>query len=717
MSRLNAFASHLGKALAVVLIVVSFAVGYWVGAPAQKESASPQPTTRKAGPQMWTCSMHPQVRQPKPGQCPICAMDLIPVEDEGGPDQLARTLHLSPRARKLAQIQTSLVERKFVEAEVRMVGKVELDETRVGSITAWVPGRIDRLYVDYTGVAVRKGDEMVYLYSPDLLAAQEELIQAIQAAKELKKSDLERLRDSATRNVSAAREKLRLLGLTDEQVEKIEQRSSPSDHLTIHAPMSGIVVEKEAVEGMYVQTGTRIYTVADLSQVWVLLDAYESDLMWVRYGQEVTFETEAYPGMVFKGRIVFIDPVLDPKSRAVDVRVNVPNPEGRLKPGMLVRGVVRAKVASEGKVMDPDLAGKWISPRHPEIVKDEPGTCDICGIPLVPAESLGYVAVDPNQAQPPLVLPASAPLITGKRAVVYVALPDKPGHYQGREIVLGPRAGDHYIVKDGLKEDERVVTHGNFKIDSALQIQAKPSMMNPPEEKTEGKQPTTQAKPQTKCPVMGGDIDKAVFVDHEGKRIYFCCPPCIETFKANPEKYLAKLAKEGVRLEEAPAPDVPPHVRRQLGAVLDTYLACHHALSKDDLKTAQKAAGRLNDAFERVDPSSLSGPVEALWTKMTKGLAETITRLHDAKDIEVCRRAFASLSDAMIRLTHLFGTGGTGPLYVIHCPMAFDNRGADWLQRTKDVANPYFGASMFKCGEVTRTIRPTTTTATAPSAD
>ncbi len=716
MSRLGAIPSHIGKALAVVLIAAAFAAGYWIGAPAKQPSTSAtQPATAKAEAQTWTCSMHPQVRQPEPGPCPICAMDLIPVEDQGGGEGLARTLHLSPRAEKLAQIRTSPVERRFAEAEIRMVGKVELDETRVKHITAWVPGRIDRLYVDYTGVAVREGDEMVYLYSPDLLAAQEELIQAVQAAKDLRKSELDRLRDSAARNIQAAREKLHLLGLTKDQVAHIEKQSAPSEHLTIQAPMSGIVVDKNAVEGMYVQTGTRIYTVAELSQVWVLLDAYESDLMWVRYGQEVTFETEAYPGMLFGGRIVFIDPVLDPKTRAVDVRVNVPNPEGRLKPGMLVRGLVRAKVASEGKVMDPDLAGKWISPRHPEIVKDAPGKCDICGIPLVPAESLGYVSVDPNQAEAPLVIPASAPLITGKRAVVYVALPDKPGHYQGREIALGPRAGDHYIVKDGLEEGERVVTHGNFNIDSALQIQAKPSMMNPPEE--EQADPTTGPGPQKHCPIMGGEIDRDVYVDHEGKRIYFCCPPCIETFKAEPEKYLKKLAKENVVLEDAPAPDVPPQFRRQLGTVLDDYFACSQALSKDDLASAKDAAGRLEDALKKVDDSLLAERDRAMWNKLAKDLAQTTAQTRQAEHIEACRTEFAPLSDTMIRTVRLFGTGGQKPLHVIHCPMAFDDRGADWLQPTKDVANPYFGKTMFKCGEVTQTIRPATTTASAPSSE
>jgi Cu(I)/Ag(I) efflux system membrane fusion protein len=270
---------------------------------------------------------------------------------------------------------------------------------------------------------------------------------------------------------------LRLWGLTPSQIKKLERQKKPSDHITIYAPMRGTVIHKDAVEGMYVDTGTRIYTIADLARVWVKLDAYEADIIWVRYGQEVELMTEAYPGERFTGRIAFIDPILNTKTRTVAVRVNVDNKDGKLKPGMFVRAVVHSKVAKGGKVMDPGLAGKWISPMHPEIIKDKAGTCDICGMPLMRAEDLGYVKGEPREA--PLVIPATAPLITGKRAVVYVQMPDHETLFEGREIVLGPRAGDYYLVQTGLQEGELVVVNGNFKIDSAMQIQAKPSMMNP----------------------------------------------------------------------------------------------------------------------------------------------------------------------------------------------------------------------------------------------
>ncbi|MCG2659565.1 MAG: efflux RND transporter periplasmic adaptor subunit, partial [Kiritimatiellae bacterium] len=429
--------------------------------------------------EIWTCSMHPQFKLPKAGKCPICGMDLIPL-DMGKDDMGAglRELSVSKNAAARMEIQTAPVQRKFVSAEVRMVGKVDYDETRVSYITAWVPGRLDRLFVDYTGVPVKKGDHMVYLYSPELLGAQEELLQAVKAVKELEKSDVTVVRKTTEATVEAVREKLRLWGLTPEQIKKIEQRGKADDHMTIYSPVGGIVIHKNAKEGMYVQTGSRIYTIADLSGVWVLLDAYESDLVWLRYGQAVEFTAESYPGEVFKGTIAFIDPVLNQATRTVNVRVNVANPELKLKPGMFLRAVARANVASSGKVMDPDLAGKWICPMHPEVVHDSEGTCEVCGMPLVRTESLGYVGKKPTPADAPLVIPATAPLITGTRAIVYVSVPgkDRPT-YEGREILLGPRAGDYYLVRRGLQEGDQVVTRGNFKLDAELQIRAKPSMM------------------------------------------------------------------------------------------------------------------------------------------------------------------------------------------------------------------------------------------------
>ena len=449
----------------VLVIIIAFILGYIVSSLTHKPSSGPEDkySGKQAVSQKWTCSMHPEIIRDKPGRCPKCGMDLIPLTISSAAEIGPRELVISEEAAKLMEIATSVVRRKFVTNEIRMVGKIDYDETRVKNITAYVPGRIDRLYVDFTGITVNKGDHMVYLYSPELISAQRELL--LPSLKE------------------AAREKLRLLGLDAKQIENIETSGKTQTHITINSPMGGIVIHKNATEGMYVDTGTPIYTVADLSRLWVKLDAYESDLLWIRYGQEVEFTTQAYPGQVFKGTISFIDPVLNDKTRTVKVRVNVDNSQGKLKPQMFVRAIVRSKIAAGGRVMAAELAGKWICPMHPDVVKTQAGSCDICGMDLVTTESLGYVKADtPEKA--PLVIPVSAPLITGKRAVVYVQVPntEKPT-YEGREIVLGPRAGDYYIVESGLQEGEIVVTNGNFKIDSAMQIQAKPSMMNPQGEK------------------------------------------------------------------------------------------------------------------------------------------------------------------------------------------------------------------------------------------
>ncbi|MCA9396044.1 MAG: efflux RND transporter periplasmic adaptor subunit [Candidatus Omnitrophica bacterium] len=423
--------------------------------------------------------MHPQIQMSKPGKCPICGMNLIRVDAAiTGKKTSGNTLKLSSEEVKLAEIQTAEVKRQFVSAEIRMAGKVEYDETKIAYITSWTGGRIDRLYIDQTGIPVKKGDHLAYLYSPELIAAQEEYLQSLEGASNVKESHLDIIKSTSSTTVSNAREKLKLLGVTDEQIRELEVRGEASEHMTIFSNATGIVVKKEVQEGDYVKTGTRIYSIVDLSRVWVKLDAYEKDLEWLRYGQDVEFQAEAYPGKVFSGRISFIDPVLNETTRTVKVRVNVDNESGELKPGMFVRAAVKAKVAGTGKVIAPDLAGKWIGPMHPEILRDEPGDCPICGMPLVPVEDMGYLTAGDNGL--PIVIPVTSVLKTGKRAVVYVQVPDSEmPAFEGREVVLGPRAGSYYLVSSGIQVGERVVTNGNFKIDSALQIQAKPSMMSP----------------------------------------------------------------------------------------------------------------------------------------------------------------------------------------------------------------------------------------------
>ena len=262
--------------LVILLLVLGFA------APAFSQGHDH--SSHKSGSELWTCSMHPQIKLPEPGKCPICGMDLIPLStdsEDDGADSVS--LRLSPTAEKLAEISATEVKRMSVMKEVRMVGMLDYDETRLTHITAWVPGRLDRMFVDYTGIRVNKGDHMIELYSPELISAQEELIQGAKSLKRLGSAASSLVRRSTEQSYKAAREKLLLLGLNERQVKEIEARGKASDRVTIYAPTGGVVVERSATEGMYVQTGTRVYSIADLSTLWLHLDAYESDLPWLRW--------------------------------------------------------------------------------------------------------------------------------------------------------------------------------------------------------------------------------------------------------------------------------------------------------------------------------------------------------------------------------------------------------------------------------------------------
>lgn len=638
-----------------VTFVIACGIAYLVGL--NQGSKSTQTESSKEEATTWTCSMHPQVKLPKPGKCPICFMDLIPLKKDEGESSHPRELTMTPSAMALAEIQTTPVQRRFVTNSVRMVGKVDYDETKLAYITAWVPGRLDRLFIDYTGVTVRKGDHLVSMYSPDLVVAQRELIQAWSNYQRLGE---ERGDGLLLRTLKSTEEKIRLLGLTKEQIAEIKQRGTPSDHVTVYAPIGGVVIHKNANEGMYVQTGTRIYTIADLSQVWVFMDAYESDVPWLRYGQEVEFTTEAYPGEIFKGRVAFIDPVLNEKTRTVKVRVNVSNKDRRLKPGMFVRGIVKSRVAEGGLVIDDALAGKWVSPHHPEIVRDGPGKCPICGIDLVPSEELGFVKVDAG-ATPPLVIPASAPLLTGKRAVVYVKVPDKKQPtFQGREVMLGHRADGYYIVRHGLEEGEDVVTTGNFKIDSELQIAAKPSMMSPEGDAAGGGHH------------HHGGLKKAVGGDeHAGHQ-------------------MADI-------------EVPVAFRVALSPVYKAYLATSEALATDDLAKARQQVEDLLKAIKEMDPKSLDVDGRSRWKALSDKIAFASHETADAADKQVARRHFHDLSQAMQPLVQTFGHALEAPVYEFHCPMAFENKGATWLQAGSKTRNPYFGPAMLACGDTKTT--------------
>jgi Cu(I)/Ag(I) efflux system membrane fusion protein len=609
-----------GWGVILIVVVLAFGLGYLLRgigggsgpvsqgmlAGSENHHSSEEPSTAQA----WTCSMHPQIQLPDFGKCPICFMDLIPVTQGATEDSDAPVLELSPAAAALADIQTARVARQHLPVAVRLVGKVAYDETRFRAITARVAGRLDSLRVDFTGTEVRRGQSLAAVYSPELYAAQVELLSALQTAREVKEGGGTALQQTTDATVAAVRNRLRLWGLTPQQISAIEKRGAATEHLNITSPLGGTVVRKQAIEGSYVTEGTEIYAVADLSQVWVNLQAYEKDLVWIRVGQQVTFEVAALTGQTFQGRVAFIDPTLDVQSRTVRVRLDVDNQDRLLKPGMYVSAVISSPASEES---------------------------------------------------PPLVIPATAPLLTGKRAVVYVRLPDtERPTFAGREIQLGPRTGDHYVVKAGLSEGEEVVVKGNFKIDSELQIRALPSMMSP---------------------ATSGDGASPVA---SGARVS----------PAKPEKMVSStIPTDGVQ-----ALATPEMFQDRLGEILDNYLEIQTALAADDDARAAKAAAAAAGILAGVEGSCLDATAQASWASDREQLTATLADVRKAPDVASRRKAFLPLSTELWRILRTYGYRETEPVRWINCPMAFANAGADWIQRQASVANPYYGASMLRCG-------------------
>ncbi len=658
---------HTAAGIAVVAIVAALVIGYQIGKPAPEpssevvESGHDHGEAEPSEPQLYTCSMHPSVRLPDPdAKCPICFMDLIPVTDDGGEGSELRVT-MSESAAALSKIETAPVGRFFPTAEVRLYGKVTYDETSVARLTAYFPGRIERLFVNYLGVPVAQNDHMAEVYSPDLIAAFEEFRQA-KAASENSTATSDLVRSATRDTLSAAREKLRLVGITPEQITAVEDGSFDADRLTIFAPIGGVVTHLAVREGDYVQTGAPIATIADLSRLWLDMEAYESQLPMLRWGQRVTFTVEAHPGETFEGRISFIEPLVDERTRTAAVRVAVENPERRLKPGMFASAVVRTRVAADGAVISNELAGRWVSPMHPTVVKDGPGQCDICGMDMVPAESLGVVG-DSTSIEEPLVIPRSAVLFTGTRSVVYVEIPDaeKPT-YEGRAVVLGPRAGEFYIVRDGLNRNDSVVVNGAFRIDSAMQIAAKPSMMTP-----------------------GGGGGGNPHAAHGGM-------------------------PDGAMPEMPSRVPVPNSFVFALKPVYAAYLDAQEALAADDLGGFVQAAIDIKTALGFVEEAGLVGDPLAEWRRAAARL-----RVEDAiTSIDTARARFERMSEGVIALQRRFGHRGSETWNLAHCPMAFDNKGADWLQRGTQINNPYFGDQMLRCGDIREVFPPLDT---VPSAD
>lgn len=366
--------------------------------------------------EIWTCSMHPQIKMDKPGKCPICAMDLILLNQNSTAQMDSNAIHFTADAAALANVATSIVSRSKPAKEVRLYGKVQADERLLQNQVAHISGRIEKLFVGFTGEVVTKGQLLALIYSPELITAQQELLEA---AKE---------KQSQPAIYEAAIEKLRQWMLNDKQITQIEQSGQVKTKFEVYANTSGVVTTKKVNVGDYVSQGASLFDIANLSRVWVLFDAYESDLPFLNVGNTVNFSLQALPDKVFNSTIRFIDPVIDPVNRVAKVRVEIDNSGGKIKPEMFATGVVKANL---------------------------------------------------NAYKDKLVIPRSAVLWTGKRSVVYVKQSDSDElNFKMREIEIGPMLGNSYVVISGLEEGEEIVSDGTFSVDAAAQLEGKPSMMN-----------------------------------------------------------------------------------------------------------------------------------------------------------------------------------------------------------------------------------------------
>jgi Cu(I)/Ag(I) efflux system membrane fusion protein len=606
-------------------------IGYMIGS---RDSVHSKPENHSShgkasdDKKVWTCSMHPQIKLPKKGKCPICFMDLIPLKNNGTGEESDRVLKMTSASMKLAEIQTKKIERKESFINLELFGKVAEDTTRISDIAILADAEIRKLFVNYAGIPIKKGEHLAELYSPDVYTAGQDYLVALESNS----IDNELVESSVT--------KLKLLGVPQDYIDSIEKSRVVPETYTLKSPIDGFVKNQIGYQGMWVKKGQMLCRIIDLSSLWVNLDVYESDLAWIRYGQDVIIKAEAVYGHKFNGVVSYIPPELDNMTRTIKVRVNVDNSKNLLKPNMFISANLKAKISDTGYVTSSKLKGKWISPMHPEIIKDEAGECDVCGMNLVRAEELGFqFGTSGNE---PLLVPSSAVLITGKRAVVYVKLPTEEPLFEGREIEIGPKVNNSYVVLSGLKEGDRVVVKGGFKIDSALQIQAKPSMMS----------------------VQGGES--------------------LLNKKINESKISKILNSE---------------LKESLSDFMDYYFKIQSQLSSDQNEHISHHAKSMFDELEYADYSTLKKNELEAWKNIENQIKDNLNKLSNSTTLKSERETFKETSKIIINLINLLGHNKKG-VYQMYCSMVDSN----WLQLDKKVANPYYGKSMLRCGELKKTL-------------
>jgi RND family efflux transporter MFP subunit len=407
------------KPLLIILLVgAAFAGGYGYG---RWYGKAPAPAADAHKPLYYVDAMHPWYKSDKPGVAPDCGMTLKPVypgeqsqyEDRRLPPG---TVQITPEKQQLIGVEYGTAEYETTAEAIRAAARVTLDETRIAKVQAKLEGWIDQVFVDFTGKLIKKGDPLLAIYSPEALATQQEFLLAVKAQHQMHDNPVHEMLGSTDNLVAAARKRLELWDISDSQIDQIGRTGETLKNLTLYAPISGFVMERNAFPKQRVNADTVLYTVADLSKVWVVADIYEYEAANVRLGQEATLQLDYLPGHVFRGSVSYILPQVDPATRTLKARIQFDNPDFALKPDMY--GQVELRTGGARR----------------------------------------------------LVVPPSAVLNSGERQVVFVDRGN--GFFEPRNVQIGEQTDGKVEIRSGLKPGERIVTSGNFLIDSESRLRA-----------------------------------------------------------------------------------------------------------------------------------------------------------------------------------------------------------------------------------------------------
>jgi RND family efflux transporter MFP subunit len=376
---------------------------------------------KAASKDVYYCPMHPDYKSDRQGDCPICNMSLVKLEEKPSDGRVAGnrppgSIKISSQKQQLIGVQYGDVSFQPLSKTVRTVGRLTYDETKIARIHTKVEGWIEQVYVDFTGELVKKNQPLISLYSPELLSTQQEFLIAKKAKDSLKDSDIVEVATHALSLYEASRERLRLWDISEGQIKELEARGSPIKTLTLYSPIGGFVLTRNAFEGQRITPETELYTIADVSTIWVLADIYEYELPMVRLGQAATMTLTYFPGKEYKGKVTYVYPQVDAATRTIKVRLEFLNPDYRLKPDMYANIELHIDYGKQ------------------------------------------------------IFVPQEAVLDSGNMQIVFVALEE--GYFEPRRVRLGARVDTSYIILSGLTPGEKIVTSGNFLIDSESQLKA-----------------------------------------------------------------------------------------------------------------------------------------------------------------------------------------------------------------------------------------------------